>query len=38
MPNLTIYLDSKLYERVKKQPSKIIQKALKAYFNNQQIN
>ena len=28
MPNLTIYLNDKLYQKVKKSPSKIIQEAL----------
>ncbi len=32
MPNLTIYLNSELYERIKNNPSRIIQEALRGYF------
>ena len=32
MPSLSIYLDKEFYEKVKEDPSKIIQKALKSYF------
>lgn len=32
MPSLNIYLDKEAYDQVKEDPSKIIQKALKLYF------
>jgi len=32
MPTISIYLDKKIYEKVKEDPSKIIQNALKFYF------
>jgi len=32
MPSLAIYLDKELYDKIKEDPSKIIQKALKFYF------
>lgn len=34
MPSLSIYLDKEFYEKVKEDPSKIIQNALKFYFEN----
>jgi len=36
MPNITIYLNKELYERVKKKPSKIIQEALIEYFKDKE--
>ena len=38
MPNITIYLNAELYEKVKKNPSKIIQEALANFFNKQKKN
>ena len=32
MPSVTIYLDKELYDKIKENPSKIIQKSLKFYF------
>ena len=37
MPSVTIYLDSKLYAKVYKDPSKIIQMALKLYFGGDNV-
>lgn len=34
MPTISIYLDKEFYDKVKEDPSKIIQNALKLYFEN----
>jgi len=36
MPSLNIYLDKELYSKVIKDPSKIIQEALKLYFEKKE--
>ena len=38
MPTLTIYLTSKLYDRVKDSPSKIVRTALEEYFKDKSEN
>jgi len=35
MPNITIYVDAELYEKIKKSPSKIVQEALKECINKE---